>query len=49
MDERRIALRRCLHLLEWYDLGTPPPWRKHPLTLAELHRLWRAILSEAVL
>lgn len=39
-------IRRCIHLLTCYELQLPVPGRRHPLTLPELHRLWRAILSE---
>lgn len=47
-------LSRCLRLLEAYERKEAPPWRPRqpyapapaPLTLAELHRCWRALLAE---
>lgn len=50
-------LRRCLRLLDRHLAGDVPPWRPKPLygdppaaplTLAELHRGWRAILAEVL-
>lgn len=34
------TMRRCLRLLDCYEAGA--------MTLAQLHRLWRAVLAEEI-